>query len=396
MRRNLLLSSLMPVLLALLSSTPSGATVGLVDSGRAFVENAVCDQHAVDCHNVMLDDGCDMHTKRCPEGQTPRLPATVMNGQLIAPLRPFINEQVYQMLYQALGGDKEGEPDPIPPILPEDLPFFIKHNRHLGFAGADAYFNVTFNLSAGGVGVRGHSNTSTNLTLGSGAQPPAEDGQVPCNDWRGCPDLIVERSALMDGDIIQKTFASTDCGVLENSTQAGTRRLLRFTFTSPNIGHGDLVIGDPHDHPEWFEWGTCHNHWHFKEYADYRFWNISAYLEWREKRNEEPGATPAEIFQENPELLDGFIAGHKQGFCAIDLKMVLPFQLSPKYFSCATNQGISSGWADVYDYRLDGQWIDITGVAPGIYVLEAEVNPERLFQEEDYTRNSGAVLVQIP
>ena len=68
----------------------------------------------------------------------------------------------------------------------------------------------------------------------------------------------------------------------------------------------------------------------------------------------------------------------------------------PKYTDCNANQGISVGWADVYGFGLDGQWIDITGLAAGDYVLEAEVNPEQLFEEVDYTNNSAAISVTIP
>jgi hypothetical protein len=64
--------------------------------------------------------------------------------------------------------------------------------------------------------------------------------------------------------------------------------------------------------------------------------------------------------------------------------------------NCAHNQGISRGWADEYGFGLDGQWVDITGVPAGHYVLEAEVNPAHFYREMDYANNSGAVLVAIP
>jgi hypothetical protein len=32
------------------------------------------------------------------------------------------------------------------------------------------------------------------------------------------------------------------------------------------------------------------------------------------------------------------------------------------------NQGITSGWADLYSKNLSGQWIDITGVPDGDYI----------------------------
>jgi hypothetical protein len=53
------------------------------------------------------------------------------------------------------------------------------------------------------------------------------------------------------------------------------------------------------------------------------------------------------------------------------------------------------GWADEYYYRLDCQFIDVTGVAPGTYVLEDEVNPERLFKESNYRNNAASIQIEI-
>ena len=52
-------------------------------------------------------------------------------------------------------------------------------------------------------------------------------------------------------------------------------------------------------------------------------------------------------------------------------------------------------WADEYALTLDGQFIDITGVASGTYMLEVEVNAEHLFAEGSYTNNDAAVQVKF-
>ena len=59
-------------------------------------------------------------------------------------------------------------------------------------------------------------------------------------------------------------------------------------------------------------------------------------------------------------------------------------------------QGISAGWADVYDRSLDCQWIDITGVPSGRYVLQVEINPAHVIQENNYNNNTGQAEVTIP
>jgi hypothetical protein len=53
------------------------------------------------------------------------------------------------------------------------------------------------------------------------------------------------------------------------------------------------------------------------------------------------------------------------------------------------------GWADIYDSGLPGQWIDVTGVAPGNYTLEVTVNPDHILDEDDYTNNTVTVPVVI-
>lgn len=214
--------------------------------------------------------------------------------------------------------------------------------------------------------------------------------QVPCSDLRGCPDLTAD-AATMQPKLQTKTFKAQDCNVVEGSTQAGTRTLLRFTFTTPNLGPGDLVVGDPSAHPEWFEYSACHGHYHFKLYAEYRLWTPSNYAAWNQLRTANPDLTADQVLAAHPELT--FVTSHKQGFCVID---VVQYQLTaaPKYLVC-NYQGISVGWADEYSTSLDGQYVDVTGLPHGSYVLEEEVNAHRLYEETNYGNNRAAVTVTI-
>lgn len=232
--------------------------------------------------------------------------------------------------------------------------------------------------------------------------PPNGTGereQVPCSDetppHTGCPDLTVDPNRMLQGRIVTQTFDEEDCNVIEGHVPAGERRLLRFTYTTPNLGEGDLIVGAPANHTEWFEWSDCHEHYHYKEYADYRLWTKDGYAMWQAARATMPDAPPEEVFDEHPELEEAFVAGHKQGFCVIDIRGYFATE-GPHYRSCSDNQGITVRWADEYHFSLDGQWVDITNVTAGEYVLEAETNPERLFEETSYANNAGAVLVQIP
>jgi hypothetical protein len=52
-------------------------------------------------------------------------------------------------------------------------------------------------------------------------------------------------------------------------------------------------------------------------------------------------------------------------------------------------EGISPGYGDDYVPRLEGQWIDISGLPAGSYVLRHRVNVERVLRESDYENNSA-------
>jgi Lysyl oxidase len=52
-------------------------------------------------------------------------------------------------------------------------------------------------------------------------------------------------------------------------------------------------------------------------------------------------------------------------------------------------EGISPGYGDDYVPRLEGQWIDITGLPAGRYALRHRVNFDRVLRESDYGNNSA-------
>lgn len=217
------------------------------------------------------------------------------------------------------------------------------------------------------------------------------------------PDLIVNRDKLAAQFHIEETeFPPNSCTVVEGCISGtGKRRLLRFTSNTPNIGEADLFVGDPKNClGSLFRFSECHQHLHFNEYSDYRLWTPAGFQAWTEQRDpNRPVSDP-----KNAKLLErlrksgGLVVGRKQGFCVID---VVPFPEGvknpppPKYLSCSSNQGISVGYADEYHFTLACQFIDITDVPAGDYVLEVEVNPEWLFPESDFTNNSAAILISI-
>ncbi len=218
---------------------------------------------------------------------------------------------------------------------------------------------------------------------------------VPCPDPAACPDITVDRRHLAEWYVQEQFFDPLDCTVVEGHVLPGLRLLLRFPTWLSNIGAGTLSLGDPVRRGDLFEWATCHGHFHFRDYAVHRLWRAALYLDWMRLKAAHPEICPAELLRLHSEIGTQVISGFKQGFCLLSLRPVC--EPAPPYnpsFSCA-NQGIDAGWSDVYTADTEGQWIDITSVPPGHYILEIEINSERLIQESNYINNSATIAVEI-
>jgi hypothetical protein len=229
-------------------------------------------------------------------------------------------------------------------------------------------------------------------------QAVAQSGVLPCTDPRGCPDLVVDQTALNSAHQEKDTFAPTDCAVVEGETQAGARSLLIFPYKTPNLGPGALILGKPADHPELFDFQTCHGHPHFKRYAAYRLWTPAGYDAWQRARAQNPDALASDVLQAHPELSSQLVKGAKRGFCLLDYLPAPNFQTTRdprRFLNCFGEQGIGVGWADEYTSHLDGQWIDVTDVPAGDYVLDVETNAEHVFVETNYRDNTAAIHVTI-
>jgi hypothetical protein len=231
----------------------------------------------------------------------------------------------------------------------------------------------------------------------------------------GVPDIIVDQPMLASSWVIyDETLSPTACDVIEGDVTPGDHRTLRITVNTPNIGTGDLAVGDPNVHYDpngdgdgadsdgLFELATCHGHYHFRHYATYELYPVNA-----------------------NGTLGTVILSAKRGFCMID---VAPYNTpngqqptSWVYRSCGRvgmpgNQGISVGWADQYYKWLQGQYfvIDPAVVPPGPYLIRIHVNPPfaakrrepcpakdtqgfcHQFAESDYSNNIAEIRITIP
>ena len=224
------------------------------------------------------------------------------------------------------------------------------------------------------------------------------------------PNLIVRQDILAHNWIVRvEDLPATACSVLEGEVTPGVHTLLRFSVSTPNIGDADLALGDPNAHVAandgLYEFATCHNHFHFRHYALYQLIDPNSGFVWR---------------------------AAKRGFCMIDVQPAPAYfgipPRSPEFKSCGQigvpgNQGISSGRADEYVWKLGGQYFVLDGgdgqpvIPPGQYLLRITVNPGfvpqpgenvkfatidpatglyHMLPESNYADNVAEVLVNIP
>jgi hypothetical protein len=238
--------------------------------------------------------------------------------------------------------------------------------------------------------------------------------QNTCTDPRGCPDFRVDPGVLLsvlalkgNTAIETRTYAPTDCSVIEGEVPAGTNDFLVFSTAISNFGPGALTLGNPADHPEWFDLVTCHGHPHIKEYADYRLWTAAGYNQWIALRAANPGACAQDLLDANPAIAAQMIKGGKRGFCLYDVvphndlravSRTCTAPLDPATYPDCDNSGLGVCWSDVYEpiYGfIDGQSLPVTNLPTGDYVLENETNARRFFTETNYSNNSAAVMFKL-
>jgi len=189
--------------------------------------------------------------------------------------------------------------------------------------------------------------------------------------------------------------------------QRGADRKIIFTTTIANVGKGPLVMqgstvqtasgpvtqatqvisrtdGTTCTHVAgFFEFHQTHNHWHINDFASY------------ELRKDDPFTGPIAAKSD------------KVSFCLIDITQLRGFNGPRQVFANCTSQnstqGISVGFADVYDNFLPEQWIDLdqdpaNPVPAGSYFLVNVADPDDLIMETDDSPedSSGIVSVSVP
>jgi hypothetical protein len=160
---------------------------------------------------------------------------------------------------------------------------------------------------------------------------------------------------------------------LGNGTQVVNQRIYQDAALNSFI---DVPAGTFTFHPE-------HGHIHFDDYAQFSLRQ----------------ALPDSNGDGLPEVGAVVAGGLKTSFCLVD---VAPYDLTlpnaaqqESGFGCGGVQRISVGWEDIYSPTTLGQQIDLSGLAPGQYWLEAIVDPDNHLLESNENNNVGRALINV-
>lgn len=214
-------------------------------------------------------------------------------------------------------------------------------------------------------------HTACDGTMCGGACCPAghacEDGVCQVPDLRPSAQRIVDTLRFS-----YRTFPADACEILEGCIGGpGRRHLLEFEGRIENTGPGHLDAGPERNNPL-FEYAPCHQHYHFKDFIEYRLLGAGGEIVAR---------------------------GYKQSFCLLDVEPLDPHAPAPRGTPAPGSTGcnfLSAGWADVYEVGTPCQWIDVTDVPEGDYVLRVAVNPTGVLAERSTEDNVVEVPVHIP
>lgn len=214
------------------------------------------------------------------------------------------------------------------------------------------------------------------VVVSNRSEPPVKPEELLLPDLVMLPprDLLIARAGNFRKLRFTSIFANTGRGAFE--AIGHTDRSRGLTFASQYVKKIDgsgyyKEIGQFLYHP-------AHRHWHIEGYVKYELLDL---------KNGKPGQVVA--------------SSDKQSVCLWDERLndpQLPDTPKNRVYPAECNsqiQGISIGWSDIYNARIEGQELDITTLTDGSYLLRYVVNPDQRFLESDYTNNSNQVTLSI-
>lgn len=238
---------------------------------------------------------------------------------------------------------------------------------------------------------------------GAGAAPPV----------RVLPDLRPLPPETVVGPVTEVMFPTAveaplvvDGCYTDERVRKNARRCLRFDGIVGNVGDGAFelayvrhtkkgvaaiqrVFNSDGSYADRYaidsEFHATHAHFHVRDFYVARLWSAAP-----------SGARTGR---------DPVAHGDKNGFCPQDSGRIDGGTDDDRRYTCLLDGpdgtralqvvGISAGWRDVYPADLPDQFVEITGVPDGRYVLELELDPNDVFVEADETNNTVCTLIEL-
>jgi len=210
-----------------------------------------------------------------------------------------------------------------------------------------------------------------NELVSDGPHQQARPSHPAHPDENGLADILtdpntVQQSVTIDWMFLSNLTCALEEGCLSESAynsvggvdRLNLRKLLRFTQKITNIGDADFL--SPVSANEW-QYHTCHANYHAMR-----------------------AFTTYELLSVTTNMARTVASSHKASYCLEDTEC-MPGR-RPKY-TCQGEQALSPGCSDIHDKGIDCQWIDVTDVPSGHYILKIEVNPGHVVKERTYENN---------
>lgn len=212
--------------------------------------------------------------------------------------------------------------------------------------------------------------------------------------------------------------------------EEGARLCLRFDQIFANIGEGTLQLrfavpagttppattatqrlfwsDDPSRYDDraagTMEFHDVHGHYHFESFGVSSLWRV-------DEAGRPQGAQPLRARRHHPRHGEQVQGGRKVSFCLADIHIdawaakgdgprtynapdcLFPASTADGYDQFV--QGITSGWADVYDWYLPDQYIEVSGIPDGTYLLQTVADPDNGLVEADESNNCRGIYIAL-